>query len=88
MVSPFKPLVFTKHAEDALFERALDRSWIEHTVRNPEWITADPGRPGIQRLFRTIPQNEHRVLRVAIFETRTEIRIVTVFFDRDAKRMR
>jgi hypothetical protein len=31
-----KPLRFTRHAEDAIVERDLDRTWIERTVRQPE----------------------------------------------------
>ena len=81
-----KPLRFTKHAQDAILERELDRTWIERTVREPEWSRQDPRRPGVQRRFRAIPEYGDRVLRVACAETADEIRILTVFFDRDARR--
>ena len=82
-----KPLRFTRHAEDVILERKLDRSWIERTVRQPDWSHPDPFRPGVERRFRQIPEFGGHILRVACFETATEIRIITVFFDRDARAM-
>jgi hypothetical protein len=81
-----KPLVLTRHARDAVEEREIDPTWIERTAREPEWAQPDPRRPGVQRRFRAIPEYGHRVLRAACYETETEIRILTVFFDRRAKR--
>lgn len=81
-----KPFSYSRHAEDAIAERELNRAWIERTVREPEWTIADPRRPGVERRFRTIPEYGDRILRVACYEKEAEIRIVTVFFDRDARR--
>jgi len=82
-----KPILFTRHARDALAERELDPRWVEKTVREPEWRRPDPLRPGVERRFRAIPEFGGRILRVACFETTDEIRILTVFFDRDARRL-
>jgi hypothetical protein len=79
-----KPLRFTRHAEDAIVERGLDRTWIERTVRQPERSQTVPRRAGVERRFRSIPEFGGRVLRVACFEA--EIRILTVFFDRAARK--
>ena len=81
-----KPLRFTRHAEDAIGERELDPEWIEMTVREPEWSHPDPRRSGVERRFRAIPEFGGRILRIACIETADEIRILTVFFDRDARR--
>ncbi len=81
-----KPLRFIKHAQDVIVERELDRSWIETTVREPDWSSLDPKRVGVERKFRIIAESGNRVLRVACVETEQEIRILTVFFDRDARR--
>jgi hypothetical protein len=81
-----KPLRFTKHAEDVILERNLDRSWIERTARQPEWSYSDPERVRVQRRFRKIPEFGNRVLRIACVESDEEIRILTVFFDRNARR--
>ena len=80
-----KPLFLTAHAWDAVGERELDMDWLESTVRRPDWAVADPRRAGVERRFRRIPEFGDRVLRVACYETATEIRIMTVFFDRRAK---
>ena len=83
-----KPLSFTTHAEDAILERNLDRNWVERAVLEPEWRYPDPYRPGVERRFRAIPEFGGRVLRVACLENDDEIRILTVFFDRDAREAR
>jgi hypothetical protein len=67
-------------------ERELDLSWIERTVRDPQWSLPDPQRPSVERKFRAIPEFGGRVLRVACVESADEIWIVTVFFDRDARK--
>jgi len=81
-----KPLQFTRHAQDAFEERELDLDWIEKTVREPEWSRPDPRRAGVERRFRAIPEFGGRILRVACVESADEIRILTVFFDRDARK--
>lgn len=81
-----KPLQFTKHAENAIMERELEQTWIEKVTREPEWSRPDPRRLGVERRFRTIPEFGGRVLRVVCLETADEIRILTAFFDRDARK--
>ena len=81
-----KPLRFTRHVQDAIVERELDQSWIERTVMEPEWSRPDPRRPNVERRFRTIPEFGGRALRVACFETAEDIRILTAFFDRNARK--
>lgn len=81
-----KPLIFTRHAEDAIVERELDREWIERTVHDPEWVVPDTTTIGAERRYRTIPEFGGRALRVVCLETAGATRILTVFFDRKAKR--
>lgn len=81
-----KPLVLTLHARDAAEERDIDLQWIERAARQPDWAVPDPRHPGAERRFRSIPEFCGRVLRAACFETDEELRILTVFFDRDARR--
>ncbi|WP_168801164.1 DUF4258 domain-containing protein [Rhizobium rhizophilum] len=66
-------------------ERQLDRSWIELTVREPDWHEADPSGPPTERRYRRIPQRDDRIMRVICLETATEIRIITAFLDRKAR---
>ena len=81
-----KPLRYTGHAEDSIAERELDRGWIEEAVRQPDWSVPDPREVGVERRFKIIPAFGSRILRVACLETLAEIRILTAFFDRDAKK--
>ncbi len=74
--------VYTKHAQDMLGERDLKQEWVELTVDQPEAVETDPGRPGVVRAFRAIPERGGRILRVAYTLVGKTTHIVTVFFDR------
>jgi hypothetical protein len=67
-------------------ERGLERHWVDHAVFDPDWQAPDPNDPDVRRHFRTIPERDGRVLRVALVETAGEILILTAFFDRRARR--
>lgn len=81
-----KPLRFTNHVLTTMAERNLDRSWIERTMRAPDWREPDPADPAVERRFAVVPERGGRVLRVACVETAAEIRILTAFLDRRARR--
>jgi hypothetical protein len=81
-----KPLRFTAHARVALEERLLERGWIERAVFEPEWQETDPNDPSVNRRFVALPERGGRVLRVVLVESATEIRILTAFLDRRARR--
>jgi hypothetical protein len=81
-----KPLRYSHHAETVMRERGLDPSWVEATVRRPDWSTGDPGNAGVERRYRTIEAIEGRVLRVVCVEASDEIRIVSAFVDRGARK--
>ncbi len=81
-----KSLVLTAHARAVMVEWQLNADWIERTVDNPDWIEKEDN--GVERRFRSIAEAENRVLRVACLDSGEQIRIVTAFFDRKAKRPR
>jgi hypothetical protein len=81
-----KPITYSKHALTAMRERGLEREWVEAAVFEPEWFEADQQRPDVERRFRSVPQRDGRVVRVAVGETDDEIRIITAFLDRRASR--
>lgn len=85
-MSALKPLRFTGHAKDAIFERILDPEWVELAARKPHWRVADPRGGGIERRYRVFQEADGRVLRVVCLETQAEIAILTAFFDRKARR--
>jgi hypothetical protein len=80
-----KPIVLTAHAAMRIQERAISEEWIEATVRAPTWTENDPLDRQVERRFRSIPEARHRILRIACVETKFEIRVVSVMFDRRAR---
>ena len=82
MTSPPIPTILSRHAEDMLVERRLEREWIEKTIAEPEELEHDPRRPGVLRAFRRIPERGNRVLRVVYVSAQQHVRVVTAFFDR------
>jgi uncharacterized DUF497 family protein len=60
--------------------------WIELTARAPDWTEADPRDAAVERRFRTIGEFGGRILRVACVETAATIRVISVMFDRNARR--
>ena len=81
-----KKLVLTEHARVRMRERKLRVEWVEATVRRPDWIEPEPNDPDVERRFRAIEAFGRRVLRVACLETETDIRVISVMFDRNARR--
>ena len=79
-----KPIVFSKHAQDMVDERKFDRQWIEHVLRNPAFEEPDTRHPGAVRAYAPIAAFGNRMLRVVYYDTGTEIRVITLFFDRRA----
>ena len=80
-----KTIVLTAHAKAVIHERGLAFAWVERAVRVPQWIERDPSSIEVRRCFRAIPEYGNRYLRVAVVETATEFRIISVFFDRGAR---
>ncbi|MBO6901097.1 MAG: DUF4258 domain-containing protein [Rhizobiaceae bacterium] len=81
-----KPVRFTAHAETVLRERRLEREWIERAAQSPEWTESDRANPEAERRFRAVPERDGRILRVVCVETGSEIRIISAFLDRKARR--
>ena len=81
------PLTFSQHALDAIEERKMEVEWVLRTIEAPDW-TAEDRQPGRTRYFKSIPKFGNRILRVVCFEERHERRIITIFFDRDARKAR
>jgi uncharacterized DUF497 family protein len=81
-----KKLVLTAHARIRLHGRQIDPKWIEETIFDSDWAEPDPRDPAVERRFRAIPQFGSRILRVACVETNSNIRVISVMFDRNARR--
>jgi len=81
-----KPVALTAHARIRLRERGIDPGWIREAILDPDWTAIDPRDSTVERRFRVIPQYGGRVLRVACIETKASIRVISVMFDRNARR--
>jgi uncharacterized DUF497 family protein len=79
-----KSVALTEHARIRLRERRIDPKWIDETVLDPDWV--ESGDRGVERRFRAISQFDGCVLRVACVETNSSIRVISVMFDRNARR--
>ncbi len=80
-----KKIILTAHARLRLSERHLPNSWIETTVREPDWTEPDPGGMNVERRFRAIGELGGRILRVVCVETDEVVRVISVMFDRNAR---
>ena len=87
-MTDIQPRIFyTRHAEDMLAERRIERAWVERTRVEPEEVQADAAEPDVWRAFRTIPERDGRVLRVVWRRTEDgAILAMTIYFDRSRKR--
>ena len=83
-----KLIVFSRHAQRVVDERKLAEEWIAEAIASPNFTEPDPTQPGAIRAFRRIAAFGDRMLRVVYYDTGTEYRIITVFFDRQASRRR
>jgi len=79
-----KPIFLSKHAQVMVDERSIDPQWIEHVLRNPVFEEPDPRHLGAVRAYAPIAAFGNRVLRVVYYDSGTEIRVITLFFDRRA----
>ena len=75
----------TQHARKVLAERGIEVEWMRRTLEDPEWAEPDAHDPAVERRFRAIPEFGGRVLRVAVNVAVVPPRVVSVFFDRNAK---
>jgi len=77
---------FTKHAQEAISVRDIAVNWIETAVGAPDWIEPDPRHPDRTRSYKAIVEFGARVLRVVHRPEGDDIVIITVHFDRGARR--
>ena len=76
----------TKHAQDAIEFRNLAFDWIAETVSAPDFVEPDPRHPERTRSYKAITAFGGRVLRVVHRPDGDDILVITVHFDRGARR--
>ncbi|MCZ7667405.1 MAG: DUF4258 domain-containing protein [Chloroflexi bacterium] len=75
-----KSIVWTKHAEQNLIDREIERPVAERTIREPEQITPDPpGRQIHMRRYSDALLHKEMLLRIVLAETDTAITVITLY---------
>jgi hypothetical protein len=72
----------TRHAEDALLKRKIEKEWLERVLAFPQRIEAGATDPMLEHRLAVISECDNRVLRVIINPHTNPIRVITLFFDR------
>lgn len=76
----------SKHSRDMLKERNILEEWVWQTLNNPE--RKGTGTDNNIHYFKSIPEHGERVLHVVVNPLVPPKKIVTVFFDRKARRQK
>lgn len=66
-------------------ERRIHEEWVARVVTSPTLRVPDPNDAQVERFFRRIPEQDNRILRVAVNTHVTPWRVVSVFFDRSMR---
>ena len=74
----------SKHALDMLKERKIHEEWIWMALENQDW--KETKVDGNIHYFKSIPEHDNRLLHVIVNQNVLPNRVVTVFFDRKARR--
>jgi hypothetical protein len=76
----------TRHAREAVDVRKIPFAWIEAAVQSPDFVDTDPRHPERTRSYKAIAEYGGRMLRVVHRPEGDDIVIITVHFDRGARR--
>jgi hypothetical protein len=79
-------LILTRHAQLNVARDRLDPAWIEATITKPQRADRDPKDAPLTRAWRNIPERGGRALRGVFRPLGADILVITVFFDRGARR--
>jgi len=79
-------LRLTKHASEAADERQIALAWVESAIASPDRVGPDPRHPDRTRSYKAIAESGGRVLRVVHRPAGEDTLVITVHFDRGAKR--
>lgn len=77
-------LKLSSHIQDMLKERNIPEEWVWRNINSPDWENI--GDVNNIHYFKSISEHEGRILHVVVNPHVTPKRVVTVFFDRRARR--
>ena len=70
----------SKHFQEMLLERLIEREWVDRTVDDPDELEYRDDRT--QHFLKQISERENRWLRVIVNTAVAPPRLITAFFDR------
>jgi len=70
------------HTQDMLKEREIPEEWVWRTIDKPDWEDNNT------HYFKGIPEHEGRILHVVVNPHVSPKKVVTIFFDRRARRQK
>ncbi len=79
-----KKIILSGHTKDMLKERNIQEEWVRKTINDHEWQTI--GVDKNTHYFKGIPEHGGRILHVVVNQHVAPNKVVTVFFDRGARR--
>lgn len=66
----------------------LDKRWIERAVWQSDWQATHAKDTSVIRFYKHVPEKGDRILRVVCVATPEEIRRLSAYFDRGARRLK
>ncbi len=78
--------ILSIHTRDMLKERNIPEEWVWRTINDHEWQNI--GDDSNMHYFKSIPEHGKRLLHVVVNPGVAPKKVVTVFFDRAARRKR
>jgi len=79
-----KEIILSGHTKDMLKERNIPEDWVRRTINEHEWQNI--GDDNNTHYFKNIPEHGGRILHVVVNPNVSPKKVVTVFFDRGARR--
>jgi len=76
----------TEHASIVIMERGIHPNWIEKAIQQPDWTEPDLFDNSLTCAFVAIPEFGGRMLRIVFDDSVEPKRVITVYFDRNARR--
>lgn len=76
----------SKHTQDMLKEREIPEEWVRRTIEKPDWKNI--GEDNNVHYFKSISEHGEKILHVVVNPHVSPQRVVTVFFDRRARRQK
>jgi hypothetical protein len=74
------------HTQDMLKERNIPEEWVLRTIDKPDWENI--GDDNNIHYFKGIAEHKGRILHVVVNQHVSPKKVVTVFFDRKARRQK